>query len=509
MARPVTRSGSGRTRRRLEQPGGARGRERQHGRGRRRRPPARRRRPAASWTTCSPRSDPATRCGWCRTTARPRPVSEKPLGDTGRLRARGRRARGRRHDDRSPRGARAGGARAAPRRARSTASCSGSPTSSAPASRRRRRTDARFVAPAGPWDADARLPRAAGSRATRANAALTGAALAPADSRRRALGGGRGLRRDAGRLPGRGARHRSRRRRGQRARPRLRLAARQRHGERADAALRACPRPAARCCCPTTRSRSTTAACSPPAARARCTCCCARTGRRRRCRFALEAGMPRVGHRAGGRGRGGARGAGGRRRRHRDRRRRASGAGRTAGDARLRRAAAARCCSRRAIAPTPPRGTARSCANWARASWASSEERARRRGVAAAARGRRPSGARGISRAAGRGALVGALHARARVPRRVRARACVAAFDPRAPCAARGPATRWCCARRSIRRASDFAVSGAFLPLLHQCVRVLGRGTAAASLAPGDSWRAPGGDRQLARGRRIGPRTCR
>jgi hypothetical protein len=38
---------------------------------------------------------------------------------------------------------------------------------------------------------------------------------------------------------------------------------------------------------------------------------------------------------------------------------------------------------------------------------------------------------------------------------------------------------------------SDFAVSGAFLPLLHQCVRVLGRGTAAASLAPGDTWRAP------------------
>lgn len=38
---------------------------------------------------------------------------------------------------------------------------------------------------------------------------------------------------------------------------------------------------------------------------------------------------------------------------------------------------------------------------------------------------------------------------------------------------------------------SDFAVSGAFLPLVHQCVRVLGRGTAAASLSPGDVWRAP------------------
>ncbi|HTR97030.1 MAG TPA: BatA and WFA domain-containing protein [Candidatus Acidoferrales bacterium] len=41
--------------------------------------------------------------------------------------------------------------------------------------------------------------------------------------------------------------------------------------------------------------------------------------------------------------------------------------------------------------------------------------------------------------------------------------------------------------------ASDFAVSGAFLPLVHQIVRVLGRGTAAASLAPGDVWRGPAG----------------
>ena len=39
--------------------------------------------------------------------------------------------------------------------------------------------------------------------------------------------------------------------------------------------------------------------------------------------------------------------------------------------------------------------------------------------------------------------------------------------------------------------ASDFAVSGAFLPLVHQCVRVLGRGTAAASLVPGEAWHAP------------------
>lgn len=38
---------------------------------------------------------------------------------------------------------------------------------------------------------------------------------------------------------------------------------------------------------------------------------------------------------------------------------------------------------------------------------------------------------------------------------------------------------------------SDFATSGAFLPLVHQCARVLARGTAAASLAPGDVWRGP------------------
>lgn len=37
----------------------------------------------------------------------------------------------------------------------------------------------------------------------------------------------------------------------------------------------------------------------------------------------------------------------------------------------------------------------------------------------------------------------------------------------------------------------DLAVSGAFLPLLHQAARVLGRGTAAPSLEPGGRWRAP------------------
>jgi hypothetical protein len=38
---------------------------------------------------------------------------------------------------------------------------------------------------------------------------------------------------------------------------------------------------------------------------------------------------------------------------------------------------------------------------------------------------------------------------------------------------------------------SDFAVSGAFLPLLHQSVKVLARGTAAGSYEPGDRYSAP------------------
>ncbi|MEQ1832126.1 MAG: BatA domain-containing protein, partial [Candidatus Eisenbacteria bacterium] len=38
---------------------------------------------------------------------------------------------------------------------------------------------------------------------------------------------------------------------------------------------------------------------------------------------------------------------------------------------------------------------------------------------------------------------------------------------------------------------SDFALSGAFLPLVHQAALVLGRGTAAPSLTPGDRWSAP------------------
>jgi Aerotolerance regulator N-terminal/von Willebrand factor type A domain len=38
---------------------------------------------------------------------------------------------------------------------------------------------------------------------------------------------------------------------------------------------------------------------------------------------------------------------------------------------------------------------------------------------------------------------------------------------------------------------TDFAVSGAFLPLVHQVAKVLGRGTASASLEPGDRYHAP------------------
>jgi hypothetical protein len=41
--------------------------------------------------------------------------------------------------------------------------------------------------------------------------------------------------------------------------------------------------------------------------------------------------------------------------------------------------------------------------------------------------------------------------------------------------------------------ATDFSVSGSFLPLLHQCVKVLARGTAAGSLAPGERYSAPAG----------------
>ena len=42
---------------------------------------------------------------------------------------------------------------------------------------------------------------------------------------------------------------------------------------------------------------------------------------------------------------------------------------------------------------------------------------------------------------------------------------------------------------------SDFPVSGAFLPLVHQTVKVLGRGTAAGTLEPGDRYSAPAATR--------------
>ena len=42
-------------------------------------------------------------------------------------------------------------------------------------------------------------------------------------------------------------------------------------------------------------------------------------------------------------------------------------------------------------------------------------------------------------------------------------------------------------------QSSDLPVSGAFLPLVHQAVKVLGRGTAAASLMPGERYSAPAG----------------
>ena len=42
-------------------------------------------------------------------------------------------------------------------------------------------------------------------------------------------------------------------------------------------------------------------------------------------------------------------------------------------------------------------------------------------------------------------------------------------------------------------QASDFPVSGAFLPLFHQVARVMGRGTAAPSLLPGERYGAPAG----------------
>ncbi len=66
----------------------------------------------------------------------------------------------------------------------------------------------------------------------------------------------------------------------------------------------------------------------------------------------------------------------------------------------------------------------------------------------------------------------------------------LAAFDRGHPALLEGPGTL-VLATPLDPAASDFALSGAFLPLVHQCARVLGRGTAAASFAPGDRWVAP------------------
>src|SRR6185295_740703 len=41
--------------------------------------------------------------------------------------------------------------------------------------------------------------------------------------------------------------------------------------------------------------------------------------------------------------------------------------------------------------------------------------------------------------------------------------------------------------------ASDLPMSGVYLPLLHQIVKVLGRGTVSTSLVPGDRYSAPAG----------------
>ncbi len=63
-------------------------------------------------------------------------------------------------------------------------------------------------------------------------------------------------------------------------------------------------------------------------------------------------------------------------------------------------------------------------------------------------------------------------------------------FDPAHPALVEGPRTLLFAAGLD-PQSSDFPVSGAFLPLLHQAVKVLGRGTAAASLVPGERYSAP------------------
>ena len=186
---------------------------------------------------------------------------------------------------------------------------------------------------------------------------------------------------------------------------------------------------AARRCCPTTRSRSTTAACSPPAAPGTLHVLLREDGPPSPLRLALEAGMPASGLAVTPWTPPALPPAPARRRRDRDRR-------------------------RRAARPAELQATLDFAARRRRA--AARAGRARRRGVlerlAAARAGRRRAGrARpgapaaaawrlrravaghpaldGLRRAAGRTAVRGALHARARVPRRAPHARVLLAFD--------------------------------------------------------------------------------
>jgi len=63
-------------------------------------------------------------------------------------------------------------------------------------------------------------------------------------------------------------------------------------------------------------------------------------------------------------------------------------------------------------------------------------------------------------------------------------------FDERHPALVEAPRVLTLLAPLDAER-GDFALSGAFLPLVHQAALVLARGTAAPSLVPGDTWSAP------------------
>ena len=68
----------------------------------------------------------------------------------------------------------------------------------------------------------------------------------------------------------------------------------------------------------------------------------------------------------------------------------------------------------------------------------------------------------------------------------------VLAFDRDHPALLEAPHALLLCAALD-PAATDFPVSGAFLPLMHQAIKLLARGTAAASLMPGDRYAAPAG----------------